>query len=291
MSIWLAALATYLGVSAVAAWRLLYPGLRTSAALPPPELASETMTIDGVRVAVSVRVPDAGSPVCVLQHGLGQTRASWSGEAALLAQLGFGLVMMDLPGHGGSDRRATTYGAREARLLGGAIDRLGLAGRVTVLWGRSVGAAAVLQLAETLPAVKTLILECMFDSPLRAIARHAIGNARFRPLLPLLPGVLAVLWCVLLAHGALRFPLARIGSARVPVLLVTSTGDVGAPPSAQARLRARARHPDSRTVFVAEARHYECFARDAASFRSWLERHGAPPPAAGVSAGRQRQPA
>jgi pimeloyl-ACP methyl ester carboxylesterase len=273
VTIAVAVLAIYAICSAAVALRILYPGIGAPRFPLPAGMASQAIRVEGTTVEVSVHLPDPRAPVCVLQHGLGQSRGTLAAEADLLARFGFGVVMMDLPGHGGSDRRATTFGGREARLLRQVLDRLGVAERVTVLWGRSVGAATVLRAASTLPGVQTVVLECMFDNPLRTVTRHAVAHPRFLPLLPLLPGVLLVLWVFLLVHGAHRFPIVLLPTLSVPLLVVAGSRDVGSPPEVQARLLSRSRHPSSRMAIVAEALHYECFARAPEIFEDWLERY------------------
>jgi len=269
-----AAVAGYGGISALLAGRLLFPGIHQTRVPPPPWLTAEQLTIDRMRIRLHVSLPDGSSPVCVLQHGLGECSAGLTTEAALLRRLGLGVVMMDLPGHGESDIAATTYGPREARILGAALDALEVAGRVTILWGRSTGAAAVLKAAATLPNVKALILDCMFDNPLQAIVRHAVQRPLYRPLIPLIPGVIGPLYLFLRTQGAHRFPIETIGGVDLPLLLVTGSGDLGMPPVAQQRLLARARHKDSRVLVVPGARHYECFRREPQVFEEWLVRYG-----------------
>ena len=238
-----AALACYGGLSALAARRILYPGRRLAVSAGPSWLVPSYITAGGIRVQVHTALSDASAPVCVLQHGLGECSTRLADAAACLRRLGFGVVMMDLPGHGGSSLAATTYGAREARVLAAVLDRLDVARRVSILWGRSTGAATVLRAAAGLPHVRALILECMFDNPIRAIARHAFGR-RYQPLLPL--------------------------------LLVSGSEDRGMPPHAQQRMLARARHHETRVVIVPGAGHYQCFPRQARTFEDWLVRYGFP---------------
>ena len=270
-----AALACYGGLSALAARRILYPGRRLAVSAGPSWLVPSYITAGGIRVQVHTALSDASAPVCVLQHGLGECSTRLADAAACLRRLGFGVVMMDLPGHGGSSLAATTYGAREARVLAAVLDRLDVARRVSILWGRSTGAATVLRAAAGLPHVRALILECMFDNPIRAIARHAFGR-RYQPLLPLLPGTVASISLFLRARKATRFPLDTVCDVPLPLLLVSGSEDRGMPPHAQQRMLARARHHETRVVIVPGAGHYHCFPRQARTFEDWLVRYGFP---------------
>jgi pimeloyl-ACP methyl ester carboxylesterase len=57
---------------------------------------------NGVRLALDDQGPADGVPVLLL-HGGGQTRESWGGVGAALAERGFHALTMDLRGHGESD--------------------------------------------------------------------------------------------------------------------------------------------------------------------------------------------
>lgn len=57
---------------------------------------------DGVRIVADVGGPPA-APAVVLMHGGGQTRHSWAGAMAVLAEEGYRVVNYDARGHGESD--------------------------------------------------------------------------------------------------------------------------------------------------------------------------------------------
>ena len=265
----------YATMAGVAVRRLLFPGLGRPCPPPLSWMESRAMELEGIRVHVSVYKMDGAGPVCVLQHGLDECGGKLVAEAELLRRLGFGIVMMDLPGHGRSSWKPTTYGARESQLLQQVVHTLGLADRVTLLWGRSVGAATVLRMAPNLPRVAGVILDGMFDNPLRSIVRHVMERPRYRPFIPLLPGVLGTLYLFLMGAGATRFPIEIVETVNVPVLFITGSKDVGMPPRVQRRLLARARHPESEMVEVPDAGHYGSFSKAPARFEAWLARYGA----------------
>jgi uncharacterized protein len=75
-------------------------------------LAYESVTLttdDGVRLAGWYVVSTNGAAV-VLLHGAGSTRSDVLDEAAVLARHGFGVLLVDARGHGGSGGRAMDFG-------------------------------------------------------------------------------------------------------------------------------------------------------------------------------------
>jgi pimeloyl-ACP methyl ester carboxylesterase len=264
--------ACYGGMSGAVAKKLLLPGIGK---LRPASLAwlqPQVLNIDGTRIRFDSYLP-RGAGVCLLQRGLGDSAAALGREAELLRELGCGVLMMDLPGHGGSGPLVTTFGTREARFLHQAIAEFGLTNRIVAAWGRSVGAATVLQIAPSLPNLRCLILDSMFDGPLRAVTRYALGHPRLRMLLPLVPGVLAWLRLSLMLTGPQHSPVRSIREVRVPTLLITGSRDIGMPPKVQRRLASLLRCSQHAVAVVPEAGHLDCFARAPETYRQWLTRH------------------
>jgi fermentation-respiration switch protein FrsA (DUF1100 family) len=66
-------------------------------------------TDDGVRLA-GWYVPSTNGAAVVLCHGAGSTRSSVLAQAAVLARRGYGVLMVDARGHGGSGGRAMDFG-------------------------------------------------------------------------------------------------------------------------------------------------------------------------------------
>lgn len=66
-------------------------------------------TSDGVRLAAWY-VPSRNGAAVVLLHGAGSTRSNVLDEAAVLADAGFGVLMVDARGHGESEGRAMDFG-------------------------------------------------------------------------------------------------------------------------------------------------------------------------------------
>lgn len=67
------------------------------------------LTADGVRLS-GWYVPSTNGAAVVLLHGAGSTRSSVLDHAAVLAKRGYGVLMVDARGHGGSGGRAMEFG-------------------------------------------------------------------------------------------------------------------------------------------------------------------------------------
>jgi alpha-beta hydrolase superfamily lysophospholipase len=131
-------------------------------------------------------VPADGSArgVVLLFPGYASAKNSLLPEAFAFRSLGFDTVLVDFRGAGGSSGHDTTLGVREADDVAAvtqfAADRW--PGRPVVLFGRSMGAAAVLRAVGRLgvsPAA--VIVECPFDRMLNAVHNRfgAMGMPSF----------------------------------------------------------------------------------------------------------------
>jgi pimeloyl-ACP methyl ester carboxylesterase len=107
-------------------------------------------------------------------------------EAVALQSIGFDVLLVDFRGAGGSSGRDNTLGIREAEDVAAVVTfaRDRWAGRRTVLFGRSMGAAAILRAVAHLEVkADALILESPFDRMLNTVRN------RFRSMgLPTFPG-------------------------------------------------------------------------------------------------------
>ncbi len=113
-------------------------------------------------------MPTQNGAAVILVHGHGGERSYLLPEAAMLAQRGYGVLLMDLRNSGQSESAPTTFGVNEVNDVRGAIeflhrqpgvdpDRLGLL-------GHSMGAGTVLLSAARLPQIKAVIAESGFTS-------------------------------------------------------------------------------------------------------------------------------
>src|SRR5690606_16506366 len=66
-------------------------------------------TADGVRLAAWY-VPSTNRAAVVLLHGAGSTRSNVLRHAAVLADNGYGVLLLDARGHGESEGRAMDFG-------------------------------------------------------------------------------------------------------------------------------------------------------------------------------------
>lgn len=112
-----------------------------------------------------------------LFHGYAVSKSSLLSVARGLHQLGYGTLLVDFYGSGGSSGSGTTLGVKEADDVAAAVEyvRRTWPGRKVVLYGISMGGAAVLR-AVAANGVKAdaIIVEATFDSLLNT------GKNRFR---------------------------------------------------------------------------------------------------------------
>ncbi len=154
--------------------------------------------------------------------GYGQARDSLLGEALVLRELGWDVVLVDFRGCGGSAGEYTTLGWSEARDVVDVVDAL-RAGR-TLLYGQSMGAVAALRAVGELGlAVDALVLESPFDSLLNTV-RHrfdAMGlpNRGLPELLVFWGGVLRGF------DGFQHRPRDAARGVRAPVLVLRGAAD------------------------------------------------------------------
>ncbi len=138
-------------------------------------LPSETVhfrTEDGVGLEGWLVAPPNANGTVLLFHGYGASRSSLLDEACAFYDLGFAAVLIDFRGGGGSEGNATTLGYNEAQDVVAAIAFVESRGlpRPLILYGQSMGAAAILRSVATLGTKPdAVILESVFCSMLRAI--------------------------------------------------------------------------------------------------------------------------
>ena len=115
-------------------------------------------------------VPGKNHATIILLHGLGGTSNDMLLHAEVLAQAGYGILLMDLRAHGSSDGDTSTYGLREADDVAGAIDylltRVDVNGQKIGALGISLGAQAALRGALKSEHIRALVLEGLGPSVL-----------------------------------------------------------------------------------------------------------------------------
>lgn len=149
--------------------------VRVPIAGTPAELQRpyETLTLtaqDGLKIAAWY-VPGQKSQAIILVHGINANRSAVLPEAAVLAEAGYSLLMLDLRGHGESEGDQVTYGYREAYDIIAAADYLD--GRPEIeqigILGGSLGGASVARAAALDPRLEALVIVSSYSSLPRAI--------------------------------------------------------------------------------------------------------------------------
>ena len=100
-------------------------------------------------------------PQVVLVHGLVASSRTWWRVGAALAERGWSVLAVDLPGHGAAPPLDATLDLRGlAQALVHTLDAAGVAQPVPVLWGHSLGALAVMEAARRAPGLaERVVLE------------------------------------------------------------------------------------------------------------------------------------
>jgi alpha-beta hydrolase superfamily lysophospholipase len=195
---------------------------------PPSDLAAKSLllrTVDGSPVAgwIVAGQPEAG--VVLLIHGVRADRRAMLGRAEFLNRLGYGVLLIDLPGHGESVADQITYGFNESKAVTAALNFLSTdfpSERVGVI-AASLGAAALV-LSKPDPAPSAVVLEAMFPTIADAVNNRLNSYIGWwaSPFAPLL------LWQLPLRLGVspeqLR-PIVDLPSMRAPVLFVVGSID------------------------------------------------------------------
>jgi fermentation-respiration switch protein FrsA (DUF1100 family) len=166
-----------------------------------------------------------GQGAVLLLHGVRADRREMLDRARFLNQLGYAVLLPDLPAHGESSGEYITYGLREAEGVRAAMsflrhelpdERLGVI-------GVSLGAASFV-LAQVQPAPSAAVLESMFPSITEAVTDRlrlylsAPGPALAPLLLWQLP------WRLSISPSQLQ-PIAEMATLHSPLLIVAGTAD------------------------------------------------------------------
>jgi uncharacterized protein len=117
--------------------------------------------------------------IVVLFHGYAASKSTILNAARVFHELGYGNLLVDFYGSGGSSGNETTLGVEEARDVAAAVGyvRKTWPNRRVVLYGISMGGAAVLRaIAAEKVTADAIILEATFDTLLNT------GKSRFHAL-------------------------------------------------------------------------------------------------------------
>jgi fermentation-respiration switch protein FrsA (DUF1100 family) len=181
---------------------------------------------DGLELAAWY-IPGTKPEAIILIHGINTNRAVMLPTAALLAEAGYNLLLIDLRGHGESEGDLISYGYWEA--LDVQAGSRFLAARPDIedigVIGTSLGGAAVVRAAATEPSLAAVVVEISFSSLPDAV-EDAIDELTIFPHWPLAPLVVA------LAERRVGLKISQVDSARDlatmaprPVLIIHTTDD------------------------------------------------------------------
>jgi hypothetical protein len=205
-------------------------------------------------------------------HGVADNRVGVVGQARLLLQAGYSVVMMDARAHGASDGLMATYGWLERNDSKAVVDALETMEHPRHLFalGESMGAGIALQSAAVEPRIEAVVAEAPFASMREASYDYA-GLQRY-PLLGmtlLAPGAWTMLY-----HGEIMagFPASEVSPEKAvaarpfPVLLICDAEDTVRPCRHTKGIYAAARGPKQMWV-VARAFHTAALGYEPAEFR------------------------
>jgi uncharacterized protein len=161
--------ALLVGFSYVRARVLLTPR-RTLPSLRPADLglSVEDVRIPGPRGSLAAwYLPARNGCTLICCHGIHDNRGQWLDQVARLhGRSGYGAVLFDFSGHGESDGRLVTYGARETLDVAAVLAYLQERGDVDMtrigILGYSLGAITAILAAADIPELECVVVESGF---------------------------------------------------------------------------------------------------------------------------------
>lgn len=220
---------------------------RPSRVGPPPTrlgaVAVEVPVPVGPPLAGWLVAAPEGAPGVVLLHGIGDSRLALVDRARFLAEAGYAVLLVDLPGHGESPGTSIGYGWPERHAAAASVGYLKRSRphtRVGVL-GISLGGAAAALAGDALNA-DALVLESVYPTFEAAVGNRVrrVFGPFARPLTAALLGQTRPRLGV--PPDSLR-PIDGIARLGVPVLVIGGADDPSTPP-AEARALAEAASAD-----------------------------------------------
>lgn len=219
------------------------PRPKTSAA--PSDLSSTTRSLfldgtNGIKLGAWHCPGSDEKNLVILFHGYGGEKSGTMHEARVFLEMGMSVMLIDFRGSGDSSGSDTTIGFREAEDVAFAMlcARGHFPNRKVILYGQSMGAAAILRAVHSLGvSPDAIILEAVFDE-LSNTVRH-----RFEAMgVPSFPSAeLLLFWGGHQAgfDGFAHNPVRYAASVKCPALFLHGSDDP------------RARIAESRRVFAA----------------------------------------
>jgi dipeptidyl aminopeptidase/acylaminoacyl peptidase len=256
--------------------RILFTGIRLSRPendrTPAPfGLAFETVRFraaDGTSLEAWFIPVESEDDLVILFHGYATAKASLLNEAAIFHELGASVLLVDFRGSGGSQGAETTLGVREAGDVAAAVQWARAAPRAfrrVVLYGRSMGGAAILRAVSNLGVeADGLVLDSVFDSMLNTVRN------RFRAMgWPAFPAAESLVFWGGVQHGFNGFrhnPADYAATVHIPVLVLHGEQDRRVTTREARRLFERLAGPRQFVTFPAGG-HSSCLPSDRGRWR------------------------
>ena len=169
----------YIGLPVGMAVYALLPS-RQSPGATPDGFDDVTLTAaDGVSLQAWYRPPENGAAI-ILLHGAGSSRQSVLPFAAMLARHGYGVLAVDLRGHGASGGKTNRLGWQGSRDVGAAVAFLQSRSEVQSIGGLgiSMGGEALLGAAAEYPVIQAIAA----DGATRRSTKELLALPSERPL-------------------------------------------------------------------------------------------------------------
>lgn len=201
-----------------------------------PALPFEThlLDVDGQRVEVWRVAPERPRGEVVLFHGYAGSKDTLLPVAPVFLERGFAVSLVDFRGHGGSEGNRTTLSVREARDVEVVARWAARRPGPLVLYGFSMGGAAVSRAVARGAPADAVIVESVFDRLSTTVKRrfHRLG-------LPGSPGAQLLLAWGSVELGASAFavaPVEDVARIRVPLMVIGGVDDPRVTPEDTRRL-------------------------------------------------------
>lgn len=128
---------------------------------PVPEgyQAVELLTEDNLKLAAWYKSPDNGKTVIVV-HGAGGNKRDMQGISDMVGREGYGVLALDLRGHGESQGRTNKFGWEGTKDIGAAVSFLKEKGSSYIgAVGHSLGGEVLLGAASTYPEIRAIVAD------------------------------------------------------------------------------------------------------------------------------------
>jgi pimeloyl-ACP methyl ester carboxylesterase len=128
---------------------------------PPQGFTAITLTTDDNIDLKAWYAPPTNGAAIILAHGAGNSRESVRDTAALLARHGYGVLALDLRGHGESSGTTNRLGWQGTHDIGAAVAYLQTREEVKTIGGLgfSMGGEVLLGAASTYPAIRAIVAD------------------------------------------------------------------------------------------------------------------------------------